>query len=102
MESDKDFKPFFGGGFVLGDHEFGQLIGGADTVRAVEAIGEGIVGSESMVEAFLFGGLVEELGREIQAGLGFEDFSDKVRSDTAVFVEVRDDGWAPVVLVFVK
>ena len=102
MESDKDFELFFGGGFVLGDHEFGQSIGEVEMVRAVEAIVEGIVGSESVVEAFLFGGLVEELGREIQAGLGFEDFSDKVRSDTAVFVEVGDDGWAPVVLVFAK
>ena len=34
-------------------------------VRAVEAIDKGIVGSESVVEAFLFGGLVEELGGEI-------------------------------------
>ena len=84
----------------MGDHEFGQLIGGAETVRAVEAIGEGIVGSESVVEAFLFGGLVEELGFEIQVGLGFEDFSNKVWSDMVVFVEVGDDGWAPVVLVF--
>ena len=102
MESDKDFELFFGGGFVLGDHEFGQLIGRAETVRAVEAIGEGIVGSESVVEAFLFGGLVEELGREIQVGLGFEDFSNKVRSDTAVFIEVGDDGWASMVLVLAE
>ena len=42
----------FSGGFVLGDHEFGQLIGEAKTVRAAEAIGEGIVGSKSVVEAF--------------------------------------------------
>ena len=52
MESDKDFELFFGGGFVLGDHEFRQLIGGAETIRAVEAIGEGIVGSESVVKPF--------------------------------------------------
>ena len=102
MESDKDFELLFGGGFVLGDHEFGQLIGGAETVRAVEAIGEGIVGSESVVEAFLLGGPVEELGGEIRVGLGFEDFGDEVRSDAAEFVEVGDDGRAPVVLVLAE
>ena len=78
MESDKDFELFFGEGFVLGDHEFRQLIGGAETIKAVEAIGEGIVGNESVVEAFLFGGLVEELGGDIRVGLGFEDFGDEV------------------------
>ena len=78
------------------------MIGGAKTVRAVEATGEGIVGSESVVEAFLFGGPVEELGGKIRVGLGFEDFGDKVQSDTAKFVKVRDDGWAPVVLVFAE
>ena len=86
----------------MGDHEFGQLIGAAETVRAVEAIGEGIAGSESVVEAFLFGGPVEELGGEIQVGLGLEDLGDEVRSDAAEFVEVGDDGWAPVVLVFTE
>ena len=78
------------------------MIGGAKTVRAVEATGEGIVGSESVVEAFLFGGPVEELGGEIRVGLGFEDFGNEVQSDAAKFVEVRDNGWAPVVLVFAK
>ena len=92
----------FGGGFVLGDHEFGQLIDEAKTVRAAKAIGEGIVGSESVVEAFLFGGPVEELGGEIQVGLGFEDFGDEVQSDAAELVEVGDNGRAPVVLVLVE
>ena len=78
VESNKDFKLFFGRGFVLGDHEFGQLIDGAKMVRAVEAIDEGIVGSESVVEAFLFGGLVEELRGEIWVELGLEDLSDEV------------------------
>ena len=78
------------------------MIGGAKTVRAVEATGEGIVGSESVVEVFLFGGPVEELGGEIQVGLGFEDFGNEVQSDAAKFVEVRDNGWAPVVLVFAE
>ena len=78
------------------------MIGRAETVRAIEATGEGIVGSESVVEAFLFGGLVEELRGEIRVGLGFEDFDDEVQSDAAKFVEVRDDGWAPVVLVFAE
>ena len=78
------------------------MIGRAETVRAIEATGEGIVGSESVVEAFLFGGLVEELRGEIRVGLGFEDFDDEVQSDVAKFVEVRDDGWAPVVLVFAE
>ena len=102
MESDKDFKLFFNGGFVLGDHEFGQLIGGAETVRAVEGIGEGIVGSESVVETFLLGGPVEELGGEIRVGLGFEDFDNEVQSDVMEFVEVGDDGRAPVVLVLAE
>ena len=78
------------------------MIGGAKTVRAVEATGEGIVGSESVVEAFLFGGPVEELGGEIRVGLGFEDFGNEVQSDAAKFVKVRDNGWAPVVLVFAE
>ena len=78
------------------------MIGRAETVRAIEATGEGIVGSESVVEAFLFGGLVEELRGEIRVELGFEDFDDEVQSDAAKFVEVRDDGWAPVVLVFAE
>ena len=78
------------------------MIGGAETVRAVEATGEGIVGSESVVEAFLFGGPVEELGGEIRVGLGFEDFGNEVQSDAAKFVKVRDNGWAPVVLVFAE
>ena len=78
------------------------MIGGGKTVRAVEATGEGIVGSESVVEVFLFGGPVEELGGEIQVGLGFEDFGNEVQSDAAKFVEVRDNGWAPVVLVFAE
>ena len=71
-------------------------------VRAVEATSEGIVGSESVVEAFLFGGPVEELGGEIRVELGFEDFSDEVQSDAAKFIEVGDDRWAPVVLVFAE
>ena len=100
VESNKDFKLFFGGGFVLGDHEFRQLIGGAETIRAVEAMGESIVGSKSVVEAFLFGGPMEELGGDIRVRLGFEYFGDEVRSDAAEFVEIGDDGWAPVVLVF--
>ena len=78
------------------------MIGGAETVIAVEATGEGIVGSKSVVEAFLFGGPVEELGGEIQVGLGFEDFGDEVQSDAVKFVEVKDDGWALVVLVFAE
>ena len=78
------------------------MIGGAKTVRAVEATGEGIMGSESVVEAFLFGGPVEELGGEIRVGLGFEDFGNEVQSDAVKFVEVRDNGWAPVVLVFAE
>ena len=65
VELDKDFELFFSGGFILGDHEFKQLISRAKMVRAIEAIDKGIVGSESVVEAFLFGGLVEELGGEI-------------------------------------
>ena len=102
MESNKDFELFFNGGFVLGDHEFGQLIGGAEMVRAVEAISEGIIERESVVEAFLLRGPVEELGGEIQVGLGLEDFGDEVRSDVAEFVEVENDDWAPVVLVFAE
>ena len=92
----------FDGGFVLGDHEFGQLIDEAKTVRAAKAIGEGIVGSESVVEAFLFEGPVEELRGEIQVVLGFEDFGDKVWSDVAEFVEVGDNGRALVVLVLAE
>ena len=102
MESNKDFELLFSGGFVLGDHEFGQSIGEVEMVRAVEAIVEGIVGSESVVEAFLFGGPVEELGGEIQVGLGFEDFGDEVQSDAAELVEVGDNGRAPVVLVLAE
>ena len=92
----------FDGGFVLGDHEFGQLIDEAKTVRAAKAIGEGIVGSESVVEAFLFEGPVEELGGEIRVGLGFEDFDNEVQSDVMEFVKVGDDGRAPVVLVLAE
>ena len=78
------------------------MIGKAKMVKAIEATGEGIVGSESVVEAFFFRGPVEELGGEIWVGLGFEDFGDEVQSDAAKFVEVRDDGWASVVLVFAE
>ena len=102
MESDKDFELLVGGGFVLGDYEFGQLIGRAEMVRAVEVKGEGIAGSESMVEAFLLKGPVEELRGEIRVGLGFEDFDNEVQSDVMEFVEVGDDGRARVILVLAE
>ena len=98
MELDKDFELLFGGGFVLGGYEFRQLIGRAEMVRAVKVKGEGILGSESMVETFLLRGPVEELRGEIWVGLGFEDFDNEVQSDVMEFVEVGDDGRAPVVL----
>ena len=102
MELDKDFELLFGGGFVLGEYEFGQLIGRAKMVKAVEVKGESIVGSESMVEAFLLKGPMEELRGEIRVGLGFEDFDNEVQSDVMEFVEVGDDGRAPVVLVLAE
>ena len=102
MESDKDFELLVGGGFVLGDYEFGQLIGKAEMVRAVGVKGKGIAGSESMVEAFLLRGPVEELRGEIQVGLGFEDFDNEVQSDVMEFVEVGDNGRARVILVLAK
>ena len=83
-------------------HELRQLIGGAEAIGAVKAIGEGIIGSEIVVEAFLLGGPVEELGSEGGVRLEFEDFGDEVGSDAAELVEFGDYGWAPTVLVLAE
>ena len=86
----------------MGVHELRQLIGGAEAIGAVKAIGEGIIGSEIVVEAFLLGGPVEELGSEGGVRLEFEDFGDEVGSDAAELVEFGDYGWAPTVLVLAE
>uniref|UniRef100_A0A2N9GYI9 Uncharacterized protein n=1 Tax=Fagus sylvatica TaxID=28930 RepID=A0A2N9GYI9_FAGSY len=79
-----------------------QLIGEAEAIGAIKAIGEGIIGSEIVVEAFLLGGPVEELGGEGGVRLEFEDFGDKVESDATELVEFKDYGWAPMVLVLTE
>ncbi len=78
------------------------MIGEAEAIGAIKAIGEGIIGSEIVVEAFLLGGLVEELGGEGGVRLEFEDFGDKVESDATELVEFKDYGWAPTVLVLTE
>jgi hypothetical protein len=102
VHSDQDFELLLGGWLSLGIHQLGQLIGGAEAIGAVQTIGEGVVGSEIMLVAFLLARPVEELGGEGRVGLDFEQLGDDIGRDAAELVEIGDDGGAPAVVVLAE
>lgn len=102
MHSDQDFELLLGGWLSLGIHQLGQLIGGAEAIGTVQTIGEGVVGSEIMLVAFLLARPVEELGGEGRVDLDFEQLGDDIGRDAAELVEIGDNGRAPAVVVLAE
>lgn len=102
MHSDENLKLFLAGRFALRVHQLWDLVRGPEPVGPVQTIGQGIVGSISVLETLLLTCPVEELGSGDGVVLDLEHLGDEVGRNPAELSELRDDWWAPVVLVLAE
>lgn len=70
--------------------------------RSVEAIREGVVGREVVSVPSLLTRPVEELRRDGGVVPRFQNLGDDGGVDAAEFVQLRDDGGAPAVLILAE
>lgn len=99
MHTNQNLELLLAGGLALGLHELRELVRGAELVVAVQAVGEGIVGSEIVMVASLAAGLVEEFGSEGVICLNFENLGDQIGGYPAELAEFGGDVGAPLVVV---
>ena len=102
MHPDQNLELFLRRRSSLRVHELRQLIRRAEVSGSVKAIREGVVGREVVSVPFLLTGPVEELRRDGGVVAYFQNLGDGARRDAAEFVQLRDDGGAPVVLVLAE